>query len=162
MKHLLFLICFFSVALVSTAQEAVLPPYKKHPNVPPFEITTVNKQVINKSHLKARSTVVMFFSPTCDHCQKQIRDMQKQYDKLQNFEIVLACYVKPAELQKFITEYDMNKYPHFKIGIDTKYILPPFYNIKSLPFIALYDKKGKLIQVKEGNMNVDEMIKALE
>lgn len=158
----MILCCFLGLNLFSNAQEVNIPPYKRHPNVPPFEITTVHKKVITKNDLTAKPTVVMFFSPSCDHCQRQIRDLQNVYDQLKEFEFVLACYVKPAELVKFIEEYDMNKYPLFKVGIDTKYILPPFYNIKSLPFIALYDKKGKLIQVKEGNMKVDDMIKALK
>ncbi|WP_126970649.1 TlpA family protein disulfide reductase [Gynurincola endophyticus] len=162
MKQIFFLLTLLSFSWVSQAQEANLPPYKRFPTLPPFEITTIDRQVYTKSNLEAKPTVIMFFSPTCDHCQHQVEDFQKNYDKIKQFQFVLACYTKPEELSKFINDYNMHKYPAFKLGIDTKYVLPPFYDIKSLPFIALYDKKGKLIKAQQGNMKVDDMIKALQ
>jgi len=51
-------------------------------------------------------------------------------------------------------------YTNIKMGRDTKFFLPPFFKIKSLPFQALYDKKGELITTFEGNVEVTKVLKA--
>ena len=48
------------------------------------------------------------------------------------------------------------------MGRDEKYMLPPFYRMKSLPYLALYDKKGQFITSFEGNQKVDTILNAFE
>jgi len=48
------------------------------------------------------------------------------------------------------------------LGRDTKFLLPPFYKIGNLPYLALYDKKGNFITSYEGNVKVDAMLKAFK
>ncbi len=161
LKQIIFLLTFLGFSWVAQAQQAQIPPYKKFPTIPPFELTTLEKTVLTKKNLTARPTIIMFFSPTCNHCQEQVKDFKKYYDQLKEYQFVMACYTKPEELSTFVQDYELSGYNNFLMGIDTKYILPPFYDIKSLPFIALYDKKGNLLTTKEGNMKVDEMLKVL-
>jgi len=46
------------------------------------------------------------------------------------------------------------------LGRDEKFTLPPFYKIKNLPYLALYDKKGNLITTFEGTQKVDTILQA--
>jgi hypothetical protein len=48
------------------------------------------------------------------------------------------------------------------IGRDEKFVLPPFYKIRSLPYLALYDKKGKLITTFEGTQKADTILNAFK
>jgi hypothetical protein len=48
------------------------------------------------------------------------------------------------------------------MGRDTKFFLPPFYHMQSLPYLALYDKGGHLITTFEGNVKIDKLLEAFE
>jgi hypothetical protein len=71
----------------------------------------------------------------------------------------MATYQPIEEVADFNKKYQLSKHPNIYTGRDTKYFFPPFYQIHNFPYLAFYDKKGKLITTFEGNMSVDNMIK---
>jgi|SRR5580698_1614363 thioredoxin-related protein len=118
--------------------------------------THLTKDDIKKHHL----TIMMFFSPECDHCKHQTRDILGAIDKFKEVEIVMATYQPFGEMREFYNNFHIADYPNIKVGRDEKFVLPPFYKMKSLPFLALYDKKGNLITTFEGNQKVDTLLNA--
>ena len=44
------------------------------------------------------------------------------------------------------------------MGQDFRYYLPPFYQMRNLPYLAFYDKKKKLISVFEGSMPIEKAL----
>lgn len=143
---IIFSVLFALGSMVVYAQKDSLP-YQRFPDVPPFQLlATDSVTIITKNDLKAGQPVlVMFFSPDCDHCQKQMEFILSSIDSLKNVEIVLATYQPFDAMKEFAKKYRLTDYPNIHTGRDIKYILPPFYNIHKLPFLALYNAKGKLI-----------------
>ncbi|HEY4875965.1 MAG TPA: thioredoxin-like domain-containing protein [Puia sp.] len=151
----------FVFAQQTTADESKAP-YLRFPTIPPFNLlkvdsaTYLTKDDIKKHHL----TIMMFFSPECDHCKHQTRDILGAIDKFKDVEIVMATYQPFGEMREFYNNFHIADYPNIKVGRDEKFVLPPFYKMKSLPFLALYDKKGNLITTFEGNQKVDTLLNA--
>ena len=151
----------FVFAQQTTADESKAP-YLRFPTIPPFNLlkvdsaTYLTKDDIKKHHL----TIMMFFSPECDHCKHQTRDILGAIDKFKDVEIVMATYQPFGEMREFYNNFHIADYPNIKVGRDEKFVLPPFYKMKSLPFFALYDKKGNLITTFEGNQKVDTLLNA--
>ena len=140
-----------------------LPGFKRNPTVPPIQLTQTDGTLLTKDKLKKNTPVViMFFSPDCDHCQHQTAEMVLRIKELEPYQIIMATYQPMEDLITFRKNYQLDKYPNIKTGRDAKFLLPSFYNIKSLPFLALYNKKGDLLKSYEGNVKVDEMIKELK
>ena len=71
----------------------------------------------------------------------------------------MATYQPFEAMKSFYEKYNLEHY-NIHVGRDTKFVLPPFYQIKNLPFMALYDKKGNLITTFEGNQKVNKILKA--
>jgi thiol-disulfide isomerase/thioredoxin len=143
--------------------DSTAPAYKRYPTIPPFTLVQTDSTQLTKQDLpKHKQTLVMFFSPDCNHCQHQTEDMLADIDKLKNIEIVMATYQPFEEMVAFYKKYALNKYSNIKLGRDDKYFLPPFFRMQSLPYLALYDKKGKLVTTFEGNVKVDKLVKAFE
>jgi thioredoxin-related protein len=86
--------------------------------------------------------MLMYFSPECHHCQHQMEDLIKRMDDLKKIEIVLATYQPMEELISFQEKYRLNEYPNIQAGRDTRFFIVPFFKIRNLPYLALYDKKG--------------------
>jgi thiol-disulfide isomerase/thioredoxin len=140
------------------------PPYQRFPTIPPFKllkvdsVTFVTKEDIKKHHL----TLIMCFSPECEHCKHQTKDIIAAMDKFKNIEIVMATFQPFPEMKEFYNYFRIADYPNIKMGRDEKYMLPPFYGIHNLPYLALYDKKGNLITTFEGNQKVDTLLNAFK
>ena len=87
----------------------------------------------------------MFFSPECEHCKHQMQDILADFSKFKDIEIVMATFQPFDEMKTFYTYYRIADHSNILMGRDEKYLLPPFYRMQSLPFLALYDKKGSLL-----------------
>ena len=139
------------------------PAYKRFPTIPPLSLLKTDSTVLTKDSLKKdQQTIIMYFSPSCEHCQHQMEDMIEHKDELKNFQIVMATYSLMNELNDFINKYNLPAYPNILTGRDTKYLLQPFYKIGGLPFQALYDSSGNLITTFEGNVKIDVLLNAFK
>ena len=51
--------------------------------------------------------------------------------------------------------------PQIVMGRDNKFFFPLFFDVKSLPAIYVYDKKGKFKQAFSGSVKIDKIVEAL-
>ena len=151
-----FTFCIGSSAFAQQAQK------QQSPIVPPFHILKVDSSSFytNSDLRKHRQTMIMYFSPECDHCKHQTKDLIASMDKFKDIEIVMATYFPFPEMKQFYENFHIANYPNIKLGRDENYQLPSHYIIHSLPFLALYDKKGKLLVTYEGNQKIDTLLDA--
>lgn len=161
-----WLLLFILAFAVKLASAQTLPPdspaYKRFPTVPPFNILQVDSTTLTKDKLKRQPTLIMYFSPDCDHCKHQWADMEKRMKELKKYQIVMVTYQPFEEMVTFYKAQRIAEYPNIRLGRDTKFFLPPFFKIKSLPFHALYDKNGNLITTFQGNVKIDNLLAAFE
>jgi thiol-disulfide isomerase/thioredoxin len=149
--------------LAGIAQQDTTPLFKRFSSVPPISLLKSDSSLITKDGLKKnRPVMLMYFSPECHHCQHQMEDLIKRMDDLKKIEIVLATYQPMEELISFQEKYRLNEYPNIQAGRDTRFFIVPFFKIRNLPYLALYDKKGNLIKTYEGNVKVDTLIQTFK
>jgi peroxiredoxin len=149
------------IAFQATAQESVKPAYLKYPVIPQFTLLSTDSQSITKAILRKKSkTMLMYFSPTCDHCQVQINNMLKQMDKLRDVQILMITNQPFFEMKEFYKDKKLSGYKNITMGQDTKFFFPPYYKMKTLPFMALYNKEGNLVTTFEGTTAIDKIIQA--
>jgi thioredoxin-related protein len=162
MKNRLLILVMVLLVKGALAQKAAVdtPPYKRFPTVPPINILQVDSTPLTKENLKHQATLIMYFSPDCDHCKHQWADMRKRMDQLKKYQIVMITHQPFEQMKDFYRDQKIADYPNVKMGQDGKFMLPPFYRIQSLPYQALYDKSWKLITTFEGNVAVDKLLKA--
>ena len=150
-------------SLTSLGQtDSLKPAYLRYPTVPPFELLGVDSATtFSKADLKKNQQVLlMYFSPDCDHCQHQTEDLLRDIQSFKKIQIVMATYQPFEQMIAFYQKYKLADFNSIRIGRDSKFILPPFYRMGNLPYLALYDKKGNLITTFEGNQKVNKILKA--
>jgi thioredoxin-related protein len=157
----LFLI---SNAKAQTAANAPEAPYLKNPGIPPFHLLEVDSvRTLTKDDIrKNRKVLLIFFSPECEHCKHQMRDILADFSRFKDIEIVMATFQPFEQMQTFYNYFRIADHPNILMGRDEKYMLPPYYRMQSLPFLALYDKKGNYITRFEGNQKVDTILNAFQ
>jgi thioredoxin-related protein len=166
MRLLTFVLaCFLSSFLYAQKDSTDMnAPFRKNPGIPSFDLLKTDSSThLTKADLNAkRKTLIMFFSPECTHCQHQTEDMLAAIDSLKDIQIVMATYQPFEEMVAFNQKYGIEKYSNIKLGRDIKYFFPPFYQMKSLPHLALYDSKGNYITGFEGNQKVSKLLEAFD
>lgn len=159
MKFLFLSLLLTAVSPAIFAQNDTTPPYKKVKGWPPLMLTLLNQKEFTSKDLKDQATIVMYFSPECDHCKHQTTEMINRIKDLSKYQIILATYQPEEQMAGFQTYYQLQKYSNIRMGRDSKFLLPPFYRIKNLPFLALYNKKGEILKTFDGNVKVDTILK---
>lgn len=138
------------------------PPYKRTPILPDLYLIQVDSTVFTTADLrKQQPTLIFFFSPSCDHCQKQWAEMEKNKDKFKDIQIIMATYQPFDEMVYFYQKHEIGtKWPNVRLGRDVNFKLPPYYQMQGIPYQALYDSRGKLITTFESNVPISKVLDA--
>lgn len=131
--------------------------------IAPFQMTLTNGKPYNFAQLKPGPVVLMYFSPDCDHCQDFTKALLKNYTVISNKQLVMITFQSMEMIKKFEKDYNLAAYPNIKIGTEgTSYLVQKYYQIRSFPYIAMYDKNGKHVRTFEGEQPYTEIFKALK
>lgn len=164
MKYLLILACLLAFYTGFAQTDTTTPPYKRFPTLPPINLLLGDSTTkYTKEDVPSKKPVLlMLFSPECSHCQHTAEEMVKYKDELKNIHIVMATLHPLYQMNEFVEKYNLKQMENVVVGKDAHYFMPPFYNIKSLPYLAFYNKKKALIQGFEGSMSVPNILKVFE
>lgn len=165
--RLLLFICilifpFVSPAQTDTAQKIIdtLAPYQKSPIIPTFSIQTIDSTWFFNTDIKKKSPVlIVYFSPSCGHCQIETENLIANISKLSKLQIIMITSHAFQDMYDFSVRYKLNKFPSIILGRDPARVITRFYNVQFTPFSALYDKKGKLVKAYTSGLNMQELIK---
>jgi len=157
----IFCFSFSAMAQQEPVKDTTLP-YKKYPTLPAFSILMMDsvKQFNTYNIPEGKPTMLVMFSPECDHCQRFVKDMMANMDSLNNVQIYMITFLTLPSLRAFYAKNEWKKYKNITAGKDHKYFFMDFYKPKSVPFIIVYDKHKKLVTSFEGNVKITELIAA--
>jgi thiol-disulfide isomerase/thioredoxin len=161
MKSTLLLLLNLGLAIVCFSQADSLPVYKRFPYIPQFTIYKApDSTEFTRENLKKKPTIFIIFSPDCEHCQRETKDLLTNIDKFKKTQIVMVTYLPYEEMMQFYKDYKIANYPMITMGRDTKFFFPVFYSVGNFPSIFVYDKDGDLKQSFEGTVSIDKIVAA--
>jgi thiol-disulfide isomerase/thioredoxin len=165
MKKGLFLVLsiLFTSLLFAQVKIDSTSPYVKVPFLPPLNLFIAPDSIkfVKEDLKKKRQTIVMVFSPDCDHCIVSSEDLKANYKLFKKVNIVMATSQPFEAIKKFYVDLHISDFPTITVGYDKNYFLGTFFNVKSYPSIFLYDKKGNFKQAFEGTVKWETIAKAL-
>jgi len=104
----------------------------------------------------------MFFSPDCDHCQKETKELLAYKEELKGLQIVTASPAAFKEIKSFYEEYNIASMTNIIMGQDLNYALGAKYKLRTYPSIFVYDSKGILAKAFVGNAGVPAILDAVK
>ena len=147
MKKLVTLAIAALIATAGFAQASDTTSYLSNKNIPTVNLILGDSTLLtNASIPKGKPVVIIYFSPECGHCQLSAQEINNDIDKVKDAFFIWVSYYPVPEIKEFADKYKLAKYDNFKFGRDPKYAIPAFYRVKFTPFMAVYNKEGKLMQ----------------
>ena len=103
--------------------------------------------------------MIIYFAPDCSHCQHMMYEMKPKMKAFKNIQVVMITFVMQIKaIQVFYRDFDLAKWPNFIVGTEGyTYLVQKYYQVKTTPYIALYDRNGKLAKSFDKAPGVDEL-----
>lgn len=163
MKKIICLVLCSYLFVSAKAQADSTLIYLRFPTVPPFSIIKVPDSTrFTKDNLqKKKATVIIIFSPDCDHCQHATKELTANIGLFKKAQILMASSLEYSYLKKFYEEYKIAEHPNIIMGRDPSYFFGTFFRVRSFPAIFVYDKKGNFIQSFDGSVPVEKIAEVL-
>ena len=159
LRNLLFYSFFFMAPLCLRAQQKT--DYRAvGAQVPPFVLQKVDGSFITNAQLKpGKPTVLMIFSPQCDHCEHMLDSMKSLASRLEKTQFVLVTEARNKDLLKdFLHKTGMDTARIFKnVGWDHSNLIYYIYTYHMLPQINIYNAKQQLVTTLAGNFPIDSL-----
>ncbi|HEY2720978.1 MAG TPA: thioredoxin fold domain-containing protein [Chitinophagaceae bacterium] len=164
MKKTVLLSALIAISIILFSQQDTIPPYKRFPTIPPFKILKLDSSsYFTKNDLKKNEPVlIILFNPDCEHCKHETEEIIKNIDQFKDIQIVMATMMTFDAMKLFYEKYDLQRFDNIHVGQDIQYTLPSFYQIRFMPYLAMYDKKGKLLTTFEGAMKIEDLLNAFK
>lgn len=158
-----FLIALFltTISIATFAQaDTTTPLYKRFPTVPPLQLVLSDSitKYTSEDIPKKKPVLIVLFSPDCEHCQHEAEALVANKESFKNIQIIMVSTYPFYRLKEFAENYGLSNLEHVVVAKDPSYFLMTFYNIRNFPYVALYNKKGKLIETMEGSHPVEKII----
>jgi thioredoxin-related protein len=129
-------------------------------NLPIYHILTTDSVNVTSAKLKPNKPVmIIYFSPDCSHCQHLMYELKPKLKELTGVQIVMITFVQYKMIKEFYRDFGLSAYPNITVGTEGyTYEMQKLFDIKTTPFIAIYDKKGKLVKTYEKAPDVKELV----
>lgn len=154
----LFTILFVVFSIIASAQQPLYLQQKTPPPAVLLLTDSTTKWSLKANFQKNKPLFLLFFSPECDHCKHETESLIKNIDKFKDIQIVMATTMPWTDMKKFADHYKLKDHG-ITVGRDIAYVIPPYFEMKNLPYLAFYDKNKKLISTFEGSMDIASILK---
>ena len=130
---------------------------------PEINITQANGDKFTTPHIpKGKQIALIYFSPECEHCQVFMKSFFEQAKSFDDVFILMVTYLPLDRVVKFSEEYPVADYPNIVAGTEgMAFLVRDYYKIDNIPFVATYNKEGKLISTYDGNASIEKVKKDL-
>jgi thioredoxin-related protein len=162
MKRLLVAFSLLIIAACTQAQNSAPPP--PPPFIAPYKIQKLDNTYTTPADLKKNKPVMLiYFAPDCGHCQKLVYDMKPVINSFKDIQVVMITFTDIRMVKKFNEDYGLSAYPNFTLGTEGyTYNVQKYYQLRSTPYIAIYDHKGKLVQAFEKVPPMKELVATIK
>lgn len=136
---------------------------RKSEPLPAFNILLLDSStIINTASISEENAfVLLYFSPDCDHCQREIKDLLRNMDKVKNTKFYFVTSNRFEELKAFNNEYNLTNYPNILVGRDYELFIIRNFKNSTPPYLAIYDKNKKQRAVFAGEAKAELIISVL-
>ena len=95
------LLCFVFKVSFSQAVDSSRTPYLMDKKLPFFKMMLTDSSLFYKSNLKKnRATIIIFFSPDCEHCQMETKELTASIKLFKKAQIIMASPLDYIILKK--------------------------------------------------------------
>ncbi|OQP45869.1 hypothetical protein A4H97_32010 [Niastella yeongjuensis] len=94
---------------------------------------------------KGKPFVIFYYRSNCPYSRALMDEIIKNMASFKNYQFIIATRSPFNQMKSFYTHFKLNKYKNFIAGLDIENVVPEYYNVKGVPFTAIFDNDKKLV-----------------
>ncbi|GAA3980004.1 hypothetical protein GCM10022246_35050 [Pedobacter ginsengiterrae] len=155
LRNLFFVITFLFAIHANAQQPAYLPQFKF------FKLD--GKAYSNVNINQSKKTLFILFDCTCEHCQREAKELNSVYSKFKNVNILMVTLDESISIQKFFGLYapGLNLKPNVTVLQDKNRTFIPTFLPSQYPAMYLYAPNGKLMVYSNGDGGIKKILKSI-
>lgn len=127
--------------------------------LPKFSFPLIGgKGEISKSDLRGGKTVVLYFSPNCEHCRTLGADIGRNLGRLRDIDFVFVTRFDEADAVAYAREFKLWEQPHVYFGLDMDATFYGYFGEMYVPSTYVFTEDGKLLQSLYQNAMVADIL----
>jgi thiol-disulfide isomerase/thioredoxin len=137
--------------------------------IPHYHILKADSTMSSWADLNTHKPVMLiYFSPDCPHCQHLTLEMKQKMDNFKNIQIVMITFTRTEYpymkmIRDFNRDYGLLKYKNITMGTEyPDYFVQRYFQIETTPYVAVYNKEGKLVKGFKKAPEMDDLIAAVK
>ncbi len=137
---------------------------KRFETIPAFKINIVPDSALysNENLKKNAPFMLMFFSPDCEHCQRETKELLAYKEELKGIQILMVSIASYREIKDFYETFQLSSMPNARLGQDVNLKLGSIYKLRTYPSVFVYDNNGNLAKAFVGNIGVPAILDAVK
>ncbi|MBS1600207.1 MAG: redoxin domain-containing protein [Bacteroidetes bacterium] len=153
---------FFLLTLFATANVFGQTPAQTLPN---FQFSRLDNTVFtNKDLSQHKMLCFIFFDSDCDHCQRAVNNIDKQYKSFQNAAVYLISMDSPDKIKQFMSTYGPKLKTQKNVVVlqDNLSQFISKFKPRKYPAMFLYSVDKKLLDYEDNEESVFRLVKTIK
>ncbi len=130
------------------------------PDMPSFNLLLSDSvSTLNTNNIPTgKTSILVLFSPDCEHCQKETSDILLKMDSLKEVSFYFITIDPMDRMRVFNAYYHLKKYPNITVAQDYSYSTLKYFTGVAPPSSFIYDKYKRLRGVFKGATSASQLI----
>lgn len=129
---------------------------------PPLTVYTLAGDTADIRYLgNDHPSVVVYFSPDCDHCQREAKSLRSHLADFRGIPIIMLSLEGAAETREFSRAYKLDSTPEVRFYLDRNHQFPLYFQTRGYPIILIYNSQHHLTRLFQGETSPADIIRAL-
>lgn len=133
---------------------------QRAPTLPSFTLLGIDSsKIFSTANIhKGKATILVYFSPDCEHCQQETEDWIKHINQFKNAQFIYITNDPLERLKLFNEIYKIYQYPNMQLGRDHEFYFLREYKPTGTPYIVVYNKNKELRAVLPGGAKSEKLL----
>ena len=103
-------------------------------------------------------SILLYFSPDCEHCQREIEDIIQNIQSFKSIKFYLITIDPLERLLVFDRHYSLSKTPNLILGRDYEFSFCTNYPGAEPPYLVIFDRQRKQRFIISGETNSKQIL----
>lgn len=117
--------------------------------MPSFDLMMLDSvtRINTNSFPIGKPIVILYISPSCPFCKAQTKEIISELETFSDIKVCIVSGFPLSDLKQFYYECKLKGHPQIVFGYDVNSSFANYYQVASVPYIAIYDKNKVLKQI---------------
>ena len=153
---------YFGYGLMTESDEPTAESKTTRQQLPTAVLQTTSGGSFQFSSIpQGKPVVLMFFSPTCPHCQEETAEITAHANLNDEAAIVMVSTFDRQSLSQYVDQYKLDQFGNIRVVRDFGGSLFTQYGVQSVPFTIVYDGSHQMVKAFRGKTSADKLYTAV-